>query len=68
MYDSSFFYENLKVPTVAMGERLCLGVTAGAEGRPGGSQGMGLKGEPREHSSTALCLASHRFPKASLEN
>lgn len=47
MYDSSFFYENLKVPTVAMGERLCRGVTAGAEGRPGGSLGMGLKGEPR---------------------
>lgn len=61
MYDSSFFYENLKVPTVAMGERqrgLCLAApnpphgvgvrgAAGAETR-GGSPSTGLRGDLRE--------------------
>lgn len=53
MYDSSFFYENLNVPTVAMGERQrALRLTGrdaplGLRRDPrGGAEDEGLRGHP----------------------
>lgn len=75
MYDCSFFYENLKVPTVAMGERqrglrltgqhTGLGLRRGLWGH---AEDEGLRGDPEGGQRCGIeesCLGCYKLPKIS---